>query len=324
MVRPGVWWIRLPLPFALDHINVWALEDGDGWTLVDTGFGIPPVQTIWRTLSASLLRDRPVHRILVTHYHPDHIGLAAWLSDRFEAPVWMTESEFLTAHLAWSSTAAFTEAQLRHFKRHGLSQAWSNDVSTRAGDYKSGVPALPDWFQRIRDGDRLNIGEHEWTVQVGYGHAPEHACLYSGSLGLLISGDQVLPRISTNVGVWATEPEGDPLGLYLDSLDRLKSLPGDVRVLPSHGWVFDGLHARIGQLEAHHSERLAELIGFCSEPRSAGDVLPLMFRRELDPHTVRFAMGEAIAHLNHLYQRGEMSRHRREDGIYTFQTMDSA
>ncbi len=323
MVRPGVWWIRLPLPFALDHINVWALEDGDGWTLVDTGFGIPPVQAIWRALSSTLLGGRPVHRIVVTHYHPDHIGLAAWLSERFEAPVWMTESEFLTAHLAWSSTTALTAAQLRHFQCHGLSEDWLHSISTRAGGYRSGVPTLPDWFQRIRDGDCLNIGGHEWIVRVGYGHAPEHACLYSAGLRLLISGDQVLPRISTNVGVWATEPEGDPLGLYLDSLNRLKSLPWDLRVLPSHGWVFDGLHERIDQLAAHHSARLTELLGFCNEPRSAGDVLPFMFRRELDPHTVRFAMGEAIAHLNHLHQRGDLRRSRREDGVYTFQRVRS-
>ena len=308
-VGPGVWWIRMPLPFALDHINLWLLEDGDGWTIVDTGYGTSVTWDLWERHLTGAMAGRPVKRIVVTHYHPDHVGSADWLERRTGAPVWMTTAEFLSAHAARDDTAGFDRATgIDFFAKNGLDISAIPEKARTGNFYKRGVPALPRHYRRLMHGDTIGIGGHDWRVICVFGHAPEHAALHCASLGILISGDQVLPRITTNVGVWGNQPESNPLRLFLDSFARFADIPGETRVLPSHDRVFEGLHRRIAELRAHHAERLGKLAEACATPVTAFDILPVLFRRKLDEHQMGFAMGEAIAHLHYLQAEGIVRR----------------
>jgi glyoxylase-like metal-dependent hydrolase (beta-lactamase superfamily II) len=317
-VAPGVWWIRMPLPFALDHINLWLLEDGDGWTIVDTGIGLEATWELWERQLAGTMGSRPVKRIVVTHYHPDHVGSAAWLESRTGAPVWMTTSEFLSAHAARDDTAGFDRATgIAFFGRNGMDISGIDEKVRKANFYRRGVPELPRHYQRMMHGDALRIGGNDWRVICVFGHAPEHAALYCASLGILISGDQVLPRITTNVGVWGNQPEANPLRLFLGSLHRFGDIPDATRVLPSHDRVFEGLHPRILQLREHHAERLEKLAEACANPVTAFEILPVLFSRKLDQHQMGFAMGEAIAHLHYLQAEGKVRR-IEEGGVRRF------
>ncbi|MEO8344827.1 MAG: MBL fold metallo-hydrolase [Betaproteobacteria bacterium] len=321
-VAPGVLWIRMPLPFALDHINLWLLPGQDGWTLVDCGFGDTTTRELWETQFASTLAGRPIARIIATHYHPDHLGNAAWLMQRFNCPVVMTQAEFLTAHAVVDQQAshAFAESYAL-FARHGMAGADAIAMSARGNLYRRGVPDVPARFERMLGGDDIIAGNSVWQVIAGHGHSPEHASLFSAERTLLISGDMLLPRISTNVSVAAAEPDGDPLARFLASIQRFESLPPDTLVLPSHGLPFRGVATRIAQLNAHHHARLAELeaaIWAAATPVSASDMLPVLFRRELDLQQRFFAMGEAIAHLNYLWHRGRIRRTVAADGDIRF------
>jgi glyoxylase-like metal-dependent hydrolase (beta-lactamase superfamily II) len=318
-VVAGVYWLRMPLPFALNHINLWLLRDGDGWTLVDTGYGIETTHQLWERILETAEVQGPVRRVVVTHYHPDHVGCAGWLVERCKCPLWMTEAEFMNAHAARHSFGGWSREQaIRLFTAHGLDAPRLKAQETRAHSYARGVPSMPEEFRRIKNGDTLSIDGHSWRVIVGYGHAPEHATLYCADLGLLISGDQVLPRITTNVGVWGNQPDGDPLGLFLNSFEAFRGLPADTLVLPSHDSVFRGLHARLAMLDEHHAARLSEVESACESPRCATELVPLLFRRSLDDHQLMFAMGETIAHLNHLMYGGRVQRELGSDGIYRF------
>lgn len=324
-VADGVHWLRMPLPFALDHINLWLLEDGAGLVAVDTGIALDPVKDAWRTVLAgshenSVLAGRCLTQQIVTHFHPDHLGLAAWLEAETGAPLWMTQGEYLTAHLVAAGLAPFGVAtMLDFFRAHGLDAERLAALEKRGNAYKRGVPAIPATYNRLIEGDTLSIGGHAWRVIVGHGHAPEHASLYCESLGVLIAGDMLLPRISTNISVFAANPAGDPLGLFLDSIARLTTLPVDTLVLPSHGRPFRGLHARVAQLRVHHEERCADLLAACAaRPHSAAELLPVLFGRPIeDAHQTMFAMGEAIAHLNHLEKRRRLER-QIENGIIRY------
>ncbi len=330
-VAPGVFWIRMPLPFALDHINLWLLRDRkdgvDGWTIVDTGYGSDETHALWERHFAETMQSKPVHRIIVTHYHPDHVGCANWLHEHTGAPLWMTATEFMSAHAAADDAAGFdrdNSAQL--FIAHGLARArpdYAAAQATRTAAFKKGVAKVPRQFVRIMDGDEIRIGARVWHVKTVFGHAPEHAVLFSAgdenTDQILISGDQVLPRISTNVGVWGNQPEANPLKQFLDSFDKFKNMPETTQVLPSHGRVFTGLHERIAEYKLHHQERLAELSAAIMEPKSAAEVLGVLFKRPLDNHQLIFAIGEAIAHLHYLWYRGEATRTQDADGVYLFQ-----
>jgi len=318
-VASGVFWLRMPLPFALDHINLWVLRDGAGWTLVDTGLNSEATRGLWDQIVATGLAGQPVRRVVVTHYHPDHFGLAGWLTQRFGVELWMTESEYVTAQVAFAQLPGHTNAaSAALFARHGLDEARQEAVRTRKHSYRHAISEPPASFRRMLDGDRLDIDGRSWLVMMGYGHAPEHAALYCEELGVLISGDMVLPKISTNVSVWASEPEGDPLDLFLRSVERYATLPQQTLVLPSHGLPFYGLRQRADALKEHHRLRLDEVLAAAQRPVSAADVVPVLFRRQLDNHQIVFAMGEAIAHLNHLLYQRRVVREAGADRVLRF------
>ncbi len=318
-VAPGVLWLRMPLPFALDHINLWLLEDGDGFTIVDTGIARDEVKSAWRSLFSGLMSGRPVKRVISTHFHPDHFGLAGWLTEVLNVPLWMTRSEWLTGSMLHADAdGRVSRAQVELFRRHGLDRGRLDALARRGNAYRRVVGTPPASYRRIADGDRLTIGDGDWTVIVGRGHAPEHACLYCEEKGVLISGDQVLPKISPNISLSAIEPGADPLSEYLESLERLAVLPQEVLVLPSHNLPFFGLHSRIEALSAHHAERLNVLAEFCRTPRTAAQTLKVMFRRELDAHQIMFAMGESLSHLVYLEGQGRLRRTVDADGFVRF------
>lgn len=334
-VAPGVYWIRLPLPFALDHINVWLLEDEvdgqRGWTLVDTGVARPEVQKLWQDIEAEHFDGLPLLRIIVTHMHPDHIGLAGWFCQRWNIPLFISLSDYALACL-WAMPeqdektlgATSGEAAALHFARHGLVDPEAlAQIKQRSGYYSQLVHRPPAQYQRLLHHTELHIAGRKWRCIVGYGHAPEHMALYCAELNVLISGDMVLPTISTNVSVFAYEPESDPLSLYLDSLKYYLELPANTLVLPSHGRPFQGMHARIHYLQQHHQERLADTLAACAHPAgcSAAELIPVLFKRELDMHQLSFAMGEAIAHLHLLYFQGQLTRKVEAAGIYKFYTL---
>jgi glyoxylase-like metal-dependent hydrolase (beta-lactamase superfamily II) len=324
-VAPGLHWLRMPLPFALDHINLWLLDDADGgrrgWSLIDCGAGTDATRAAWEQLFVGAMEGAPLLRVFATHCHPDHVGLSGWLCDRFGAPFWTSTGEFGFARMMAAALPGVDgPSAIPHFQRHGLVDAGMlEQMRSRKNYYPSLVPAVPPAYTRLQDGQRVGIGARTWRVITGFGHSPEHVSLYDDLHHILISGDMVLPRISTNVSVFAVEPEGNPLQLYLDSLDKFAGLPDDTLVLPAHGKPFRGLHTRIAQLRAHHAARLDEVLAVCVEPRSAVDIVPLMFKRQLDAHQLSFAIGEALAHLHYLWYNGSLARVTGDDGIVRFE-----
>ncbi len=332
-LAPGVRWVRMGLPFALDHINLWLLRDcidgQQGWSIVDCGIANDTTRALWEQVFAQELQGLPVLRVIVTHMHPDHIGLAHWLCERWSTPdapgvgardcrLWISATDWNAARMASQSTTGYGgDAAATFFALHGLTDPGAvAQVRARSSYYASMVPAVPARFHRLLHGQVVPVGGQDWHCIVGYGHAPEHIALHCPALGLLIAGDMVLPRISTNVSVIDLEPEADPLPLYLQSLDTLRGLPADTLVLPSHGRPFRGLHERIAQLHAHHDERFAEVLAACREqPQSAAELLPVLFRRKLDLHQTTFAMGEAIAHVHALAGRGALQAVAGADGV---------
>lgn len=332
-IAPGLRWLRMALPFALNHINLWLLRERDGeregWAVVDCGITSDATQAAWEQVFAQALDGLPILRVIVTHMHPDHIGLAHWLCERWSTPerecrLWISATDWNAARMACQSTTGFGgEGAAKHFARHGMTDPESlAKVRARTGYYPSMVPQVPQRFHRLMDGMELQLGDNRWRCIAGYGHAPEHIALHDAANGVLISGDMVLPRISTNVSVIDQEPESDPLSLYLQSIEALRALPADTLVLPSHGKPFTGLHQRITQLIDHHDERLAAVMAACRQRAcSAADMLPVLFRRELDLHQTTFAMGESIAHLHLLLGRGLLTAVAGDDGVRRFRAV---
>ena len=328
-VAPGIRWLRMGLPFALNHINLWLLEDTReaadgsveyGWTIVDCGIATDATRSAWEAIFANKLRGLPVLRVIVTHCHPDHVGLSAWLCERWNAPLYMTVGEYGFARMMSAGLpGADGPSMLPHFQHHGLTDALMiSQLQARENYYPTLVPAVPESFIRLEERRALLIGDHQWRIIIGTGHSPEHAALFCEGLGVLISGDMVLPRISTNTSVFAIEPESDAVGNFLDSIQKFTPLPEQTLVLPSHGKPFRGLHQRIAQLVSHHADRLAEVRAACATPQSATDIVPLMFKRELDMHQLTFAMGEALAHLHRLWYAGELRRFKDNQNVWRF------
>jgi glyoxylase-like metal-dependent hydrolase (beta-lactamase superfamily II) len=308
-VVPGIHWLRLPLPFALDHVNLWLIGDERGWTLVDTGYGDAPTRERWEALLAGPLAARPITRILVTHFHPDHAGLAGWLAARTGADLLMPRTEWLTARwLALDESEDFVAANVAHYRRAGVEGDLLERLRGRGNAYRRGVSLVPGSYRRIAHGDLLSLGGTGWRVIVGEGHAPEQATLFSPERGLLIAADQLLPRITPVVGVWSTLPEADPLGDFDASLARYADLPEGTLVLPSHDRPYQGLHARRDSLARHHAERLQRVLEICREPRTTFAIAGALFRRPLDLHQTGFAIAETLAHLNRLLALGQVQR----------------
>jgi glyoxylase-like metal-dependent hydrolase (beta-lactamase superfamily II) len=309
-VAPGVLWARAPLPFRLDHVNIYLVRDGAGWALIDTGIDNAPTRAFWETLAAGPLADAPPTRLIVTHHHPDHIGLAGWLCERFNIPMLASETCWLGClNMSLNPRSTDNAVHRDFFRRHGLDDTTTATVATLGHRYLKMVSPLPPTFERLVAGDELRIGDTLFSVLSGDGHAPEQIMLHSAERKLLFAADQVLAKITPNVGVWAVEPRGDPLGLYLRSLRALRDgVAEDVLVLPGHQSPFRGLRARAGELIAHHDERCRLILEACRPaPKSAAELVPTLFHRALDPHQMGFAFGETLAHVNHLLRLGQLA-----------------
>ena len=316
-VAPGLFWTRMPLPFSLDHINLWVLDGGDHWAIVDTGFPSGTIKDHWRALFEGPLAGKPVGRVIVTHYHPDHLGLAGWLAAKWQVPIDISRGEFQLARMLSVDVAEETPDEVvRFYARQGWpaenvealrSQAW--------GRFGKALHRLPIGYRRLKAGDRLTIGNRNWDVLVGAGHSPEHVCLFDSENRVLISGDQVLPRITSNVSVYPGEPDADPLGDWLDSIAMLKSLPADTLVLPAHNEPFHGLLTRLDQLAADHHRKLEALIDACAEPMTAYDCFSILFRKPIRADELQMATGEAMAHLHWLHRRGQLERIESEEAV---------
>ena len=316
-ISADVLWMRLAMPIALNHINVYAIRDGDGWTLVDTGLNLPGSREEWDRLLAGPLGGAPVTRVICTHMHPDHIGLAGWLCGRFGAPLLMTRLEYVTARMLIADTGQpAPEAGADFYRAAGWDDDQVEGYRTGYGQFGKVVSPMPAGFIRMREGDRLAIGGRDWRVVVGEGHSPEHACLWRESDGIVLGGDQILPKISSNVSIWPTEPQADPLGDWLDSLGRMKTVfPDDVLVLPSHGEPFRGVQARLDALIRGHRSALKRLERALRTPCRAVDVFPALFARPVGDGVRGMATGESLAHLNYLLRRGRAVRTRDADGV---------
>jgi len=318
-LQPGVLWIRMPLPFKLDHVNLWALRDTDGWTLVDTGVWTQQAMAVWEQLFDEVLGGLPVTRVICTHRHADHAGLAGWLVERFGCDLWMPHAEYHSCQAACRQGREAPEAELAFFRRAGWSQAALESFSGNYGGITSLVYPLPQGFRRISDGDVLRIGEQAWEVIVGQGHTAEHACLYCAQLGLFIAGDQVLPLISSNVSVLARDPDGNPLGDWMTSMLRIRDkVNGSALVLPSHNACFIGLHARINDLVRTQQQLLHRLQDELSEPRRSVDIFKCLFGRDIgmaDGIVLSMATGESRANLNYLIAQGSVEQHLDAAGV---------
>lgn len=316
-VAPGVKWLRMPLGGALQFINVWAIEDGEGWCVVDTGMQTRDTSQAWRAAFKDALGGRPVTRVIVTHLHPDHIGLAGWLTRKFQCRLWMTRLEYLQCRMLVADTGREApEDGMRFYKAAGWDEDALENYRARFGGFGKAIYQLPDSYRRLNDGEEFDIGGRTWRIVTGNGHSPDHACLYCPELKVLISGDQVLPRISSNVSVFPTEPDADPLSDWMTSCAKVKrEVPDDVLVLPAHNDPFHGLHARLDHLIAGHERSLGRLEKALAEPKRAIDVFGSLFARPIGPELVGMATGESLAHINCLIERGKAVAEADADGV---------
>ena len=316
-------WLRMPLPFRrLDHINLYVLDDGETYTLVDSGLATDEARRIWRRLFDGPLSDKPVGRIVITHFHPDHSGLAGWLAEETGAPIWMTRNEFFYARTFQLDAHEHPpQSAVDFFERAGFSeQALEKLKEARYDNYAQATSRLPLDYRRLKAGDRVKSGEYSWTIRIGSGHSPEHACLYEAAAGILISGDQILPRITSNVGVYPGEPYANPLDDWLESIDRFSQLPETTLVLPAHHDPFIGVRKRLGKIRRSHIRRLVALSKHCAEPRSAIEAFPVLFKRRLKGMDFVLATAESLAHLHYLEAGGYLER-RIDGAVHRFASL---
>ncbi|WP_425093144.1 MBL fold metallo-hydrolase [Tropicimonas sp. S265A] len=325
-IAPGILWMRLPLPMALDHVNVYALDEGDSWTLIDTGIASRRSRALWADLLAGPLGGKPIARVLVTHHHPDHVGLAGWFMEQFGCELLMTRTAWLMARmLQLDEQNRPAPETLAFWHRNGMDpHLLEQRKAERPFNFADTVAPLPLGFTRIAEGDVLTLGERSWTVRIGNGHAPEHATLWCEEDGLVLGGDQLLATISPNLGVYVTEPDADPVSDWLESCERFKAFAReDHLVLPGHKLPFTGLPMRLRQLADNHHSALQRLEAFLSEPRRAPETFPLLFKRTISDQTYGLAFVEAVAHLNHLHKAGRISRRADENGVWLWQAPQS-
>ncbi|MEZ5559813.1 MAG: MBL fold metallo-hydrolase [Pseudomonadales bacterium] len=326
-VAPGVRWLTMPMGGSLSHINLYLLEDRDGWWVVDTGLGLPETARLWREVFETELGGRPVLGVICTHMHPDHVGQAKMITDEFQCPLYMTRAEYYQARAfsgggpsyqsSWIGRDFYVRAGMPADYLEQLRKQWEH----RSSEGMS-MPEMPAGYRRLQHGDVLTIGGQDWQVVVGSGHSPEHACLFSPARKILLSGDQILPVITSNVSVHPTEPEANPLKDWMESHDRLLALPADTLVLPAHNLPFYGVRERLRQLIGHHEDRMLAIEEHCVNPAVAKALLPVLFARHLDPRQMMMALGEAIAHLHLLMHRNRIERTLHEDGQYRYHSID--
>jgi glyoxylase-like metal-dependent hydrolase (beta-lactamase superfamily II) len=321
-VLEGLWWLRMPLPISLDHINLWLLEEPGGYALVDTGMATPATRDIWEHLATTLLRERPLTRILLTHLHPDHAGLAAWLQRRFAVPLWTSAATLEQLRILLGETSAQTLAQrLAFFAGHGVEPVAEMSTSLGSKGYQESVDGVPQVARFMRDNDLTPIGARNWRWLETGGHAQGHLCLHAAQpRSVLIAGDQVLPTISPNVGLTPLTPDPDPLATYLQSLQRLSALDAATLVLPSHGRPFIGLATRAIEIRQHHERQIAKLFEACRTPLTAFECLPFLYRRQQRGFNLFLAMGQALAHLEYLACSGQFAR-RVDNSITRYQRL---
>lgn len=320
-VAEGVHWLRMPLPFSLTHINLWLVEDGEGFAIIDTGINDAKTQGFWEQIFNDHLGGRPITRIFATHCHPDHIGASGWLCERWGVELWMTQAEWQQANIGeLRAGGASRPAMARHFERLGFPVSRLRKMGRMQGYFQNMVGPLPPSYRRVRGGDRIEIGGRTWVVCIGRGHSPEHACYHCPELNLMVGGDQVLPYITPTIGVSADEPHGDPLGLYLESIEQFYALPADCLILPAHELPYRQIQFRLTQLKLHHQERCQLMLDACRTPQTAMVATQAMFaHRELSGFDVMLALGETLAHLHYLLYRGQIRRSIDDEGIYRYQ-----
>lgn len=321
-IDAGIRWLRMPLPFALSHINLWLLDDAPGPTIVDTGIGGKKTRELWLDIFDNKPGAPTPSRVIVTHMHPDHVGCAGWLCDEFGIELWMTVTEYLMCRVLASDSGSPPSEAVNFYHAAGYSADQLERYAELFGGFGRAVTPLPKSFRRLRHGQSISVGNDEWQVICGYGHSPEHACLFSASRNTLIAGDQLLPTISSNISVWPTEPGSNPLQEWLDSCRRLRSvLPADVLVLPAHGKPFRGAHERLTALIDEHETSLDRLLELCTSRKRAIDVFPALFRAKITESNLVMATGEAIAHLNYLIATGRVATTMDDDGVRYYQTV---
>lgn len=307
-VSDGILWLRMPLPFALSHINLWLLEDGPGWVIVDTGVSTDDTKSVWRETFSGAMGNRPVTAVVVTHLHPDHVGCAGWLTRTCSVELNIARAEYLLCRALVADTGrAAPEAGIQFYRRAGFDSEAIGRYKTMFGDFGRLVSPLPDAYRRLEDRLTLEVGSGQWEIIVGRGHSPEHVSLFDARRNIVISGDQLLPTISSNVSVFPMEPAANPLRDWLDSLAEMKTrVPEDVLVLPAHGKPFRGAHERIDALIEEHTTGLDALLDLCREPKRAVDTFPALFKSRITASNLLMATGESIAHLNFLVARNEL------------------
>jgi glyoxylase-like metal-dependent hydrolase (beta-lactamase superfamily II) len=316
-VADGLHWLRMPLPFSIGHINLWLLEGDDSWAVVDTGIETDMSKDVWRKTIASVMRDRPIGHVVVTHLHPDHVGCAGWLTDEYGIDLWMTRDEYLLCRVLVADTGRDApEEGVNFYHAAGFPADALHNYQKMFGMFGKYVAELPEAYKRLKDGDQLTFAGNTWEVLVGRGHSPEHACFFNAERNLFVSGDQLLPTISSNVSVYPTEPQANPLQDWLESLRMLKvSLPEDVLLLPAHGKPFRGAHGRLDVLVQEHLDGLEALLDLCKQPRRAIDTFPALFKSKISGSNLIMATGEAVAHLNYLIEDGELVAEPDDNGV---------
>jgi glyoxylase-like metal-dependent hydrolase (beta-lactamase superfamily II) len=322
-VAKGVRWLRMPLPMALDHINLYLIEDEDGWWIVDTGMKWGKVKDYWQQIFCNELNDKPIKGVLVTHMHPDHIGQAGWLCELFRIPMYITFGEYYNARsFAKFSVDDLTWTTQEYYRAAGFDDEYFVKMKANFQGYAGIVEPIPNAFRRLEEGTVLTIGGNEWRVVIGSGHSPEHACFYCETLGVLLSGDQIIPKITSNVSVMPSEPEANPLQQWFDSLEKFSHFSQDTLVLPAHNTPFKGIQTRVAYLQDHHKDHLLALEEACIEPQSAAQLMSVLFKRKLDASQMSMAIGECIAHLNYLVFENKLERGLDHKGVHQYLSID--